>query len=175
MRLRRRSNCAVNSGLIAIPTRRYSALTDYHSAGTSGLDRRGSLPSSVLHFTPLVRIERKVSQFESSRCDVRSMKFDTSIDKNHIKRLLFLVGILCVFTFSAISYSFYKVLKKKYSNWVSWFRDEMHHLSPLNIIIDPKKLCLGTVSTLMYLLIVWSDYNILKCVTGRIFKYIYPV
>lgn len=130
MRLRRRSNCAVNSGLIAIPTRRYSALTDYHSAGTSGLDRRGSLPSSVLRFTPLVRIERKVSQFESSRCDVRSMKFDTSIDKNHIKRLLFLVGILCVFTFSAISYSFYKVLKKKYSNWVSWFRDEMHHPPP---------------------------------------------
>jgi hypothetical protein len=106
----------VNSGLIPIPARRYSALTDYQSASTAGLDRRGSLPASVLRFTPLVRIERKVSQFESSRSDVRSTKFDTSIDKDHIKRLLFLVGILITFTFSAILYSFYKVLKKKYSD-----------------------------------------------------------
>lgn len=118
MRLRRRSNCAVNSGLIGIPTRRYSALTDCYSSGTSGLDRRGSLPVSVLRFTPLVRIERKVSQFETTRCDVRSLKFDTSIDRTHIKRLLFLVGILFFFTFTAIFYSFYKVLKKNYNVWI---------------------------------------------------------
>lgn len=118
MRLRRRSNCAVNSGLIGIPTRRYSALTDCYSSGTSGPDRRGSLPVSVLRFTPLVRIERKVSQFETTRCDVRSLKFDTSIDRTHIKRLLFLVGILFFFTFTAISYSLYKVLKKN-NVWIT--------------------------------------------------------
>lgn len=119
MRLRRRSNCAMNSGLIGIPARRYSALTDCYTTGSSGLDRRGSLPASVLRFTPLVKIERKISQFESPRCDVRSLKFDTTIEKTHIKRLLCLVGILVVFTFSAISYSFYKVLKKNYYIWIS--------------------------------------------------------
>ena len=98
-----------------LPGRRYSTIMDGipRDYGVN-MGRRNSLPVAMGRFTPLVRVERKISRFETPRCDGRNtkMRFDSTIRRDHIRRLVILISFVVFVSLVAISYSFYKVVRR---------------------------------------------------------------